>query len=41
MAEPAGMGEANMRRITQLAGFTRFRRLPIDNPFNQFFEIRK
>lgn len=37
----AGMGEANMRRITELAGFTRFRRLPIDNPFNQFFEIRK
>ncbi len=37
----AGMGEGNMRRIAQLAGFTRFRRLPIENPFNQFFEIRK
>ncbi|HKS96332.1 MAG TPA: methyltransferase domain-containing protein [Terriglobia bacterium] len=34
------MGEANIRRVSQLAGFTRFRKLPIDNPFNQFFEIR-
>lgn len=36
----AGMGEANVRRVTQLAGFTHFRKLPIENPFNQFFEIR-
>ena len=36
----AGMGEANMRRVSELAGFTKFRKLPIDNPFNQLFEIR-
>lgn len=36
----AGMGEANVRRITELAGFKHFRKLPIDNPFNQLFEIR-
>ncbi len=36
----AGMGEANVRRVAQLAGFTHFRKLPIENPFNQFFEIR-
>lgn len=35
----AGMGEGNARRITQLAGFQHFNRLPINNPFNQFFEI--
>jgi 2-polyprenyl-3-methyl-5-hydroxy-6-metoxy-1,4-benzoquinol methylase len=34
------MGESNVRKVTQLAGFTRFQRLPIDNPFNQFFEIK-
>jgi 2-polyprenyl-3-methyl-5-hydroxy-6-metoxy-1,4-benzoquinol methylase len=37
----AGMGEGNARRIAQLAGFTHFQKLAIDNPFNQFFEIRK
>lgn len=36
----AGMGEHNLRKIAEFAGFTRFRRLPIDNPFNQFFEIK-
>ncbi len=36
----AGMGEGNLRKIAEFAGFTRFRKLPIDNPFNQFFEIR-
>ncbi len=36
----AGMGERNLRKIAELAGFTQFRKLPIDNPFNQFFEIR-
>ena len=36
----AGMGEGNIRRITELAGFTKFRKLPIENPFNQLFEIR-
>jgi 2-polyprenyl-3-methyl-5-hydroxy-6-metoxy-1,4-benzoquinol methylase len=37
----AGMGEGNVRRVAQLAGFTQFQRLAIENPFNQFFEIRK
>jgi ubiquinone/menaquinone biosynthesis C-methylase UbiE len=37
----AGMGEANIRRVAQLAGFNQFTRLPVDNPFNQFFDIRK
>ncbi len=37
----AGMGQGNIERVARLAGFTRFRRLPIENPFNQFFEIRK
>jgi len=36
----AGMGEANVRRVAALAGFTPFRKLPIENPFNQYFEIR-
>lgn len=36
----AGMGEGNIRRVSQLAGFKHFLRLPIENPFNQFFEIR-
>lgn len=35
-----GMGEANVRKIAQLAGFTQFRRLPLEHPFNQFFEIK-
>jgi hypothetical protein len=37
----AGMGSKNIERVAQLAGFTRFRKLPIENPFNQFFDIRK
>ncbi len=37
----AAMGEHNLRKIAQFAGFTRFRRLAIDNPFNQFFEIKR
>jgi 2-polyprenyl-3-methyl-5-hydroxy-6-metoxy-1,4-benzoquinol methylase len=37
----AGMGPKNIERVAQLAGFTRFRKLPIENPFNQFFDIRK
>lgn len=36
----AGMGEANIRRVAQLAGFSSFRKLAIENPFNQFFEIK-
>src|SRR5215469_5581032 len=37
----AGMGEGNVRRVAQLAGFTQFQKLGIENPFNQFFEIKK
>ncbi|MBV9072984.1 MAG: class I SAM-dependent methyltransferase [Acidobacteria bacterium] len=37
----AGMGEGNVRRVAQLAGFSKFQKLAIDNPFNQFFEVRK
>ena len=36
-----GMGEGNIRRVAQLAGFTHFKKLALENPFNQFFEIRK
>src|SRR5438270_5192098 len=37
----AAMGAANIERVTKLAGFTHFCRLDIENPFNQFFEIKK
>ena len=37
----AGMGEGNVRRVAQLAGFTEFQKLAIENPFNQFFQIGK
>jgi hypothetical protein len=37
----AAMGEKNIRRVAELAGFSQFKRLPVDNPFNQFFEIKK
>lgn len=36
----AGMGAANVRKVAEAAGFKRFRKLPIENPFNQFLEIR-
>jgi 2-polyprenyl-3-methyl-5-hydroxy-6-metoxy-1,4-benzoquinol methylase len=36
----AGMGAANVRKVAEGAGFKSFRKLPIENPFNQFFEIR-
>ncbi len=36
----AGMGEHNLRKIAEFAGFSRIRKLEIENPFNQFFEIR-
>jgi uncharacterized repeat protein (TIGR03803 family) len=32
--------EGNIRRVAHLAGFTRFQKLPIENPFNQYFEIQ-
>jgi 2-polyprenyl-3-methyl-5-hydroxy-6-metoxy-1,4-benzoquinol methylase len=34
------MGEAKARQLATEAGFTSFRRLPIDNPFSAFFEVR-
>jgi SAM-dependent methyltransferase len=37
----AGMGEGNVRRVAQHAGLTKFQKLAIENPFNQFFAIGK
>jgi 2-polyprenyl-3-methyl-5-hydroxy-6-metoxy-1,4-benzoquinol methylase len=37
----AGMGEGNIRRVSQLAGFGHFKKLAVENPFNQFFEVKK
>ena len=37
----AGMGMSNMKRVANLAGFTHFKRLDVENPFNQFFEIKR
>jgi len=36
----AGMGPANIRRVAADAGLKNFTKLPIDNPFNQFFAMR-
>ena len=36
----AGMGVGNIRRAAAEAGLSSFTKLPIDNPFNQFFAIR-
>ncbi|HVB40635.1 MAG TPA: hypothetical protein VNE83_07015 [Terriglobales bacterium] len=36
----AGMGAGNIRRAAAEAGLPSFTKLPIDNPFNQFFAIR-
>jgi SAM-dependent methyltransferase len=35
-----GMGAGNVERVAHLAGFSHFRKLPIQHPLNQFFEIR-
>lgn len=35
------IGESGARSLAKEAGFTRFERLPIQNPFNQFFALRK
>lgn len=37
----AGMGPANVRRIAADAGLKSFTKLPIENPFNQFFAIKR
>lgn len=36
----AAMGEAKARELAQGAGFTRFRRLPIDHPFAALYELK-
>ena len=35
------IGEKGARELAETAGFTRFERLDIPNPFNQFFALRK
>lgn len=47
MSEPDGAGlgtlglsESRAREMAAVAGFTRFRRLDIDNPVNAFYEVR-
>lgn len=35
------IGEAGARALAKTAGFSSFERLPIQNPFNQFFALRK
>ena len=35
-----GLPESVARRMTEQAGFTRFRRLPVDHSINAFYEIR-
>ena len=37
----ACMGPAKIRRVAEEAGFKSFERLPIENPFNQYFVARK
>jgi 2-polyprenyl-3-methyl-5-hydroxy-6-metoxy-1,4-benzoquinol methylase len=37
----AGMGPAKIRRCAELAGFSKFEKLPIENPFNQYFLATK
>lgn len=37
----ACMGPAKVRRVAEEAGFKSFERLPIENPFNQYFVARK
>jgi 2-polyprenyl-3-methyl-5-hydroxy-6-metoxy-1,4-benzoquinol methylase len=37
----ACMGPSNIRRVAEEAGFKSFERLPIENPFNQYFIARK
>lgn len=35
------IGEGGARKLAQEAGFSRFEKLPINNPFNQFFALAK
>lgn len=36
----AGLPESKLRILSLEAGFSRLRRLPIDDPFNAFYELR-
>jgi hypothetical protein len=47
LSEPGGAGlgtlglpEPRMRELVEGAGFSRFRRIPLDHPFNAFYEAR-
>jgi SAM-dependent methyltransferase len=47
LSEPDGAGlgtlglpEERLRTMAETAGFTRFRRLPVDHPINAFYELR-
>lgn len=35
------IGEEGARKLAREAGFTKFEKLPIENPFNQFFALRR
>ena len=35
------IGESGARRLAEDAGFSSFEKLPIENPFNQFFALRR
>ncbi len=35
------IGEAGARELAKEAGFSKFEKLPIENPFNQFFALRR
>jgi hypothetical protein len=35
------IGERGVRELARKAGFSSVERLPIQNPFNQFFALRK
>jgi hypothetical protein len=37
----ACMGPAKIRTVAEEAGFASFEKLPIENPFNQYFAARK
>ncbi len=35
------IGEASARKLAQETGFSKFEKLPIDDPFNQFLALRR
>ena len=36
-----GLPETHLRELAQEAGFSTVRRLPLENPFNTLYEIKK